>query len=169
MVKPSSSVAEKFLHSEKLYVIVLSCSKWGEKIPPAPAVVEGSRGSGETPDGGLITSVMFVVSFFVCHLLFLIGLFFSPVSLCTAVSFIFVLGFEKGATVLVRDFVCGSGLAAFLVSNVLIVEVSIEWIEVDTDVVRTGERERGIVVGLGRVGWTLTPARIFITWNFLFV
>ena len=85
---------------------------------------------------------MYLVSFFGCPLLSLIGLFSSPVSLCTAVSFIFVLGFEKGATDLVGDFfVCGSGLAAFLVSSVPLVEVSIEWIEVDTDVVRTGERE----------------------------
>ena len=32
----------------------------------------------------------------------------------------------------------------------------------------TGERERRIVAGLVRVGWTLAPARISTAWNFLF-
>ena len=148
-------------------VVVLSCSEWRETITPASAV-EGSPGSSETSDGCLIASVVFLVSFFACDLLFLNGDFFSLVSLYTAVSFFFVLGFEKGANVLVKDFVV-CGLAAFLVSRVLLVEVSIEWIEVHTDVVGTEERGRDIVVGLGREGWALTLAGISITWNLLFV
>ena len=135
-----------------------------------PAVVEDSRGSGETPGGCLKSSVIFLVSFFACDLLFLNEDFFSLVSLYTAISFFFALGFEKGANPLVGDFfVCGSGLAVFLISRVLLVEVSIKWIEVHTDVVVTEEREREIAVGLGREGWALTPAGISITWNFLFL
>lgn len=135
-----------------------------------PAAVEGSHGSGETSDDCFKASVMFLVSNFECHLLFLIVFFFSPVSLYSAASFFFILGLEKGAKVLVGDFfLCGSGSAAILVSRILLVELSIEWIEVLTDIVGTKEREREIVIGLGRVGWTLTPAGISITWNFLFL
>ena len=169
MIKPLVFAYDVVDSEPDVTVVVLSCSEWRETITPASAV-EGSPGSSETSDGCLIASVIFLVSFFACDLLFLNGDFFSLASLYTAVSFFFVLGFEKGANALVKDFVvCGSGLAAFLVSRVLLVEVSIEWIEVHTDVVGTEERGREIVVGLGRRGWALTPAGISITWNLLFV